>query len=529
MRHLPLIAVALVGLLTLPAPAGSATPGDDAPRAHRGGVRITEPLGGARAGGIPRLVRAGSDRRAAPGAPTGSPARVGGALAPTSLTTFDGLDDSFVVSPADPIGALGATHHLAAVNVEMAFFDRVTGAALDPPRRLRDLDPLLPPAADDFDPKVVYDAYREAFLLAFASSTNTQSFLTIVVIPEADVGDESQWCPLHMSGDQVTGDGKQLADYPMLGITEDRVTLATNQFDYAAAPAIGPFQYVQLVSFDKADLYDCAVDPVPIELFGRAQTRDPDGSQAFTIVPAISTGGAPPVQYLASIDYNGVTGKLILWRLRSVNGNLRLGRVQVSKGAMAFPPWGRQCGSTTALNTKWDTGDLRLTSAFWDGELGRLYTATAIQGNVGGGGVESVVRWWEVDPAATLSRSTVPRKANVGAAGRDLAWPSVATDGDGKLWVNYARAGVAGADECLSAYAAVVQPGQRASASLRYREGEQRYEYEPGPDRWGDYTGVSRDPVAPSAVGVYGAVPIDDGAGTTTRRWRQVIGTLQDV
>ena len=44
----------------------------------------------------------------------------------------------------------------------------------------------------------------------------------------------------------------------------------------------------------------------------------------------------------------------------------------------------------------------------------------------------------------------------MGAAGHDAAWPSIATDGDGKVWVNYARAG---ADECLSAYAGVIQPG----------------------------------------------------------------------
>jgi hypothetical protein len=528
-RRLALTLVALLGLLAAPSPAGSSPGGGGAPDVHGAGIEPAEAEGGHRATRIPRLVRPGSDHRPDAGAQTGTPARTGGPLAPTTLTVFDGVSDQEVLSPADPTGALGVTHHLAAVNVRMAFYDRLTGAQAFPPKRLKTLDPELPAGADDFDPKVVYDPYRQRFVLAFASATDTQSFLSIVVIPEGSETDTNDWCVLHMSGDQVSANGRQLADYPMVGFTENRVTLTSNQFDYSSAPAVGGFRYVQIVSFRKVDLYDCTVDPVPIEVFSGSQTDDPDGSAAFTIVPGISTGGAPTVQYMASIDYNGVTGKVILWRLRTVHGTLRLGRTQVSKGTMGYPPWGRQCGSTTALNTKWDTGDLRLTSAFWDGDRGRLYTATAIRGNVGGGGDESVVRWWEIDPAVTLSKSRATRKANIAAPGRDAAWPSVATDGDGKLWVNYARAGVAGADECLAAYAAVVQPGATVAASTLYRAGEGRYEFAPGPDRWGDFTAISRDPVDPSAVAVYGAYPIDDGGGATTEIWQQVIATLKDV
>ena len=94
---------------------------------------------------------------------------------------------------------------------------------------------------------------------------------------------------------------------------------------------------------------------------------------------------------MTSLDFNGSTGKLILWRLKSVNGVLKLTRASLGGGAMAYPPFGRQCGNTSGLNTKWDTGDLRLTSSFWDGSRGRLYTTTAIQGNIGGGALESVV------------------------------------------------------------------------------------------------------------------------------------------
>ena len=184
------------------------------------------------------------------------------------------------------------------------------------------------------------------------------------MIPEGSEATTEDWCVLHMSGDQVANNGKQLADYPMVGFTEDRVTLTTNQFDYSDAPFTGGFRYVQVISLRKTQLYDCSVPVVPIKVFSRSQTKDPDGSRAFTIVPAISIGGAPTTQFMTSLDYNGSTGKLILWRLKAVNGVLKLTRVSLGGGLMNYPPFGRQCGNTSGLQTKWDTGDLRLTSSY---------------------------------------------------------------------------------------------------------------------------------------------------------------------
>ena len=516
---------ALVTVLAIASPAQSETPTDQSPRVHVAGVNTAQASGGPRSTEVPRLVRAGSDLRANPAASGGSATRGRGPLAPTVVPTpFDGVGDLALVSPADPTGALGVTHHLAAVNVHMAFYDRA-GVQVDPPRRLRSLDDQLP-AGVDFDPKVFYDPYRQHFVLVFASASNTQSFLSVVVIPEGSEDVTADWCVLHMSGDQVNNNGKQLADYPMVGFTEDRVTLTTNQFGYTNAPFVGGFKYVQVVSFRKAQLYDCSVPVVPIKVFSRTQTKDPDGSPAFTIVPAISFGAAPTTQYMTSLDFNGSTGKLILWRLKTVNGVLKLTRASLGGGATAYPPFGRQCGNASGLNTKWDTGDLRLTSSFWDGAAGRLYTTTAIDGNVGGGPHESVIRWWEVDPASTLSDSRVLRKGRVGAAGHDAAWSSIATDGDGKVWVNYARAG---AGECIAAYAGVIQPGATASASVLIQAGSGRYEYAPGLERWGDFTAISRDPVDQTAMATYGAYPTDDGGGTQTEVWQQVIATLRDV
>jgi hypothetical protein len=96
--------------------------------------------------------------------------------------------------------------------------------------------------------------------------------------------------------------------------------------------------------------------------------------------------------------------------------------------------------------------------------------------------------------------------------------------------VNYARAGIAGTDECLSAYAAVVHPGSSAASELAIQLGDDRYNYAiGGVERWGDYTSIVRDPVDGTTVAAYGTVARSDGSGTSTIEWQQVIGTLQDV
>ncbi len=311
---------AVLAMLAIPAPAQSEDPADGSPKVHVAGIGLGADPGGPRSTPVPRLVRAGSDLRADARGSEAPASRGGGVLAPIVVPpTFDGVPDLREVSPGDPTGALGVTNHLAAVNVHMAFYTRA-GVQLDPPRRLRALDGALPNFVDDFDPKVVYDPYREHFLLAFASASNAKSFLSIVVVPEGSEADANLWCVLHMSGDQVGGNGRQFADYPMIGFTENRVTLTTNQFGYNNAPSIGGFQYAQVVSFAKGPLYDCSVPTVPIKVFSGVQTRDPDGSRAFTIVPTVSFGGAPTTQFMTSMDFNGSTGKLILWRLKVMNG-----------------------------------------------------------------------------------------------------------------------------------------------------------------------------------------------------------------
>ena len=464
------------------------------------------PLRGAILARLHRVNGGGTDSRR-----DGSPSSTARAPATGSFDTITAGAAGPVASPGDPTGALGQSFSVVAVNKAVAVFDR-TGLAVFGPARLRGLYGNLP-TGQDTDPKVVYDAYDDEFVLVFLLYSRAASNLVMVSIPGATADQKGTWCPLIMSGDQVRGNGLQQADYPGLGFTQDRVALSTNSFDASGRR----LEYSQIVSIKKSQLYDCNGVP-KLTVFAGRSTRDPDGSAASTIQPAVTVGGSSPTtQYLASFDWNGPdrASDLVVWRLAETAGGLKLARTALRVGKVAIPPWGRQCGADPgSSNAWWDTGDLRLTSAFYDADVGRLYSAHAVKASFAGGSAGSAVRWYEVAPSPTLSSSSVSRKGLIGGTDLFAAWPSVATDGGDTLFVDYSEAAHSGR-ECLSIVAATVPPGSNVPSSASIHSGDARYEYASGPERWGDYSAISRDPTDPTQMALFNAYASSDGAPPT--------------
>lgn len=432
---------------------------------------------------------------------------------------FDALTSS-TTSPADPTGAIGRNAIVAAVNTKVAVYRR-DGRLIDGPTSLNRITGALR-GLNQTDPKVVYDPYEDVFLLVFLTYDDRNGFIDVVTIPGPTADDRSTWCVLHMNGDQVRGDGKQFADYPSVGFTRDRVTISTNNFDFRR---LSRFGYVQLISFTKRALYDdpdCNDTIRPSVLSGNA-TRDPDGSKAFTIQPATSIGPAGSAQWLTSIDLERRRSSLVLWRLAPDGGRLRLTASAHGVGSLRVPPLGRQCGGTPGSdNHAWDTGDARLINAWYDGAANRVYAAHAVRRTAGGGAVESAVRWYEVRPVSRIARSRLTRTGQVAVADADLAWPSIATDRAGTVFLNYSRAS---ATECLGIWGATVDRGTETANATELFAGQTRYEFT-GPggpagglERWGDYAAIARDPRRGRQMVFFNAYA--SGGGATTDAFTQ--------
>jgi hypothetical protein len=434
-------------------------------------------------------------------------------------------DGSPLVSPSDAMGAVGTTDVMAAANVHVGVFDR-TGTQLVPPQRLRSIAGLSSYA--DTDPKVVYDPSNGGwFVLSFIAYTNAQVRIVVMTVPEAQVADTSSWCSTIFNGDQVKGDGHQFSDYDTLGFNDNRVTLATNNFNWQGTK----FEYAQLISMRKSQLYDVTCSkPVHLTVLAKGATQNPDGTRAATLQPAVPTevvAGMP--QYLTSFERRNGVGQVVLWRLKETSHGLRLTNVAIKVGHTAFAPWGLQGGgSTSNPHTWWDTGDLRLINAFYDPSTGFIYSANAVAHDFGPSPrVESAVRWYEVQPAGALPNSAVTRSGYVGASGADAAWPSVGTDGNGTLFVNYSQASLANA-EFLSIHAATVPAASTVATSALVKAGEARYAFpRPGPQRWGDYSAIERDPTDPTKMFTFNAYAL--GVGPTTQLWQEWAQVLTDA
>lgn len=447
--------------------------------------------------------------------------------APVSALHFDAIPRIGPNWPADPIGAIGLQWYFTAANTSYALYD-LTGVAVIAPTSF---EPFFtyPSGTQVFDPKVVYDQYGQTFVFAYLAVNDhlRRSWIQIVTIPDATAADTSTWCARRLRADQVPGDGRQWADYPGLGYDAGRVVVTSNQFDFAHFD----FDYAQVLAFPKTSLYDCTQRAAP-HVFAGTATRNPDRSQAFTLQPAQSAGIETIKQYFLSFERSRTSSSLVVWRLKDAASGLRLQRAAISVSRVAISPYGTQAGgSLKKANTWWDPGDLRLINAFYDADLGRLYAAHVIYRDLGpdarpGGYAEAAIRWYEVAPKGRLRASAITRKGIVGTPETDAGWPVVATDGAGNLWVTYSRAS-APEHEYLSAWAAQIPPGTNRPTLTLLAEGSARFEATRGPERWGDFNGIARDPSDPTRIVMVNQYAKTDGVGPT-RNWQETVDLVSE-
>ena len=463
------------------------------------------------------------------------------ALAPVDELDFDGIPGNETIAPSDTVGAGGASRLVTAVNVRYAVYDKSATPLLGP-ASIKALFPGLPGAAFVFDPKVVYDHYRDRFVLVAVAGRfgfRPRAWILVAGIPDATAEDTSTWCRRKINADQVPGDGKVWGDYPGLGFDQERIYITTNQFTFGDL-----FRYAQILSLRKTGLYDCD-KPLRKKVFARNQTRDPEGTPAFTIQPAVTETdtGRDPAQFLLSFQDTELCRpgsipcgrRLTIWRIAERRQGLRLRKRSVGTGLQLVAPLGTQkggdddCGDIT---TCWDTGDLRLINAFYDADRGFLYGAHAVSNpETPDAYLESVVRWYELD-VTPWRQATVSRKGLVARDNRDAGWPVVVTDGPGNILITYSRAGAPGTGEYLSAYGASVGPASNSPEVTLLRAGEATYIETRGfsPQRWGDYNGINRDPIDPTDVWMVNQIAADDGdeQALETDLWLQVVNRVSE-
>lgn len=461
--------------------------------------------------------RATSGAPVAPAAPAPS--------APQAILGFDTLTDPFSF-PSDTIGALGDTYFVTAVNTQVAVYDR-TGVQVVAPIQL---DTLHADSAGHFafDPKVVYDPYNDTFVIAYLVQEDSPrlSLIVTVAIPNATATDTTTWCSTSFLGDQLPDSPVTWADYPGLGYDLDRVTITTNQFTFPSSAA--QFRYSQVMSIPKVSLYDCTMPSSVPDVFAGTQTEDPNGFPSFTLQPAQTVDLPATSQLLVSAEVFGKGSYLVVWRIKNTATGLKLKKGIVLIGKTNLPLPGTQGGgSLNDPDTWWDAGDQRLINAFYDADSNQLFAAHAVfkdflPDTITGAYPETAIRWYEVNPAGKLKNSVLARKGTIGAPEVDSGWPSVATDALGNLFVTYNRASAV-TGEFLSSWVAEIPPGSTTATQVLLKPGLATYNVVPGIERWGDYTGIGRDPVTPTLVAIFNQYALN--AAT----WQQTVSVVQHI
>jgi len=438
---------------------------------------------------------------------------------------FDALEDPFSV-PSDTTGARGDTFIVAAVNTQVAVYD-LNGSQVVAPIQLDDLHPDSA-GRSSFDPKVVYDPYDDTFLVVYLVQEDSPrlSLIVTVAIPNATASTPSTWCATSFPGDAVPGGLQVWADYPGLGYNDSRVTITTNQFTFPSST--GGFSSSQVLTIDKTPLYDCA-QPAPVAtVFAGNATKDNKGNRAFTLRPAETVGSSPGSQLMLS--FGSVQGRgdyLTVWRIVPTLTGFALKKASFATGKVSIGPLGtQQGGGLNQRNGWWDTGDTRFVNAFYDADRNELFTAHPVFKNLRpdtqtGGYPESAIRWYEVDPATNLKNSVIARKGIIGDAEVDVGWPTVATDSSGVLFVTYNRASEP-RNEFLSAWVSTIQPSSTADSELLLKAGLATYNAIGGPERWGDYTAINRDPANGQNVATFNQF------AQSNDQWRQLVSLVTD-
>jgi hypothetical protein len=364
------------------------------------------------------------------------------------------------------------------------------------------------------------------FVMAFLALNQGErrSWNLLVAIPNATASDQTTWCGSKIVADRLAGDGSQWADYTGLGYDLDRVAITTNMYDFAGG---GGFVYAQVLSFPKAELYDCS-RTLTFDTFTAKKTRNPDRTQAFGIQPASSAGTGPRTQYFMSFEARG--SRVVLWRLKEAASGAKLVKVALPVSKVREASSATQGGGVlTKPNTWWDPGDLRFVNAFYDADLDRVYAAHTIARNlrpdiVTGRYLEAVVRWYEVKPGVAIANSQVMRYGVVGAPETDAGWPVVATDGSGDLFVAYSRASAV-TGEFLSAWVAAIARGATTGESSLLAAGQARMEAVRGPEPWGRSSAIARDPTNPGMMAIVAEYAKTDGSGPT-KDWQETFALV---
>ena len=408
------------------------------------------------------------------------------ATAPAVATQFEGLTDAdnsairgFTTLPPDDNLGVGLSHVFQMVNSVGRITDK-SGAAAS----FFSLNTFFAVDAgfDEADPRVIYDAASGRWFAVYLEFSTLQSSLLLAVSASSDP--TGSFCLYHVGDPANSFFETFLQDFPMIGVSDDKVVLSYNGF---ASPTSNIFIGAGIYVLNKAELTGASCALVV------HVTRVAPDSSLFTPHPAQSL---TPTSDLYLAMHSGSSGTLTLLTISGVptsSTDATVASTALSINSWAAPPLARQAGSSVQL----DTGDERVLSVAW--QSGSLWVA----GNEacmpsGDSMARSCLRVIELLTAGP----TVHQDITFGAAGEYYYYPALRPTVAGDVLAVFTRSSA-------SAFASVRITGRLATDPLDTLQPSSELRSGGGPQtdssgRMGDYSGAALDPNDTSKVWVIG-------------------------
>lgn len=214
-----------------------------------------------------------------------------------TTSSFEGLssqDNANVIGgrvfPPDTDGDVGLTQYVQVVNLLFRVYDKSTGAALTPPRRISTLFLTLPATSrcrtrDDGDPVVLYDSFANRWFITQFVAGGARPFSQCIAVSQTSDATGAYFAY------EFASPNTKFADYPKYGVWPDAYYSTVNQFN-----TNNTFGGVGVYAYDRAKML--SGDPTASYIYFDLATPVPD---AFGMLPSDADGfllppaGAPNV------------------------------------------------------------------------------------------------------------------------------------------------------------------------------------------------------------------------------------------
>ena len=402
-------------------------------------------------------------------------------LAFTIGTEFTGGSGPGFIPP-DTMGAVGPDHVVELINGRAAAYSK-TGVQ----QLAGTLDEfwiaagVTPAGGFSFDPRVVYDAASGRFFAAAVDNGGGPNNFLVAVSISSDPTDG--WVGFQIDADT---DDSHWADFPMLGLDNNVLTVSANMFGLDVQATTTSFLVIP-----KADLLAAVPAVDNATLFENVSLSN----TGFTPQPIVDLdSGTLPLPILSAINKPG--GFL---KTSSIGGTPSTPTLNTAGGLISVTPGGGppdidQPGPKVDI----DTGDTRFSGNVIKQQIpGRanpsLWGAHTV--NIGD---RAAIEWYEIDAVT----NAVVQSGTIADSSLAFNYPSIAVNDFGDVVIGFSGGGTT---TFMSTYVAVGQTVGGVTVFdpvLQTHAGVADYENldDIGRNRWGDYSATVVDPTNQSRI-----------------------------